>query len=243
MWGLVWGKSEYSRLVSASLNIPDRSYCVQRDSEGERATDKGKCTRFSENSWVLTLDCTSFDSFILCNKIHEGLSRYFYICWLAGPSSRGLSLLQRLCLISIFMVSGGREAGERHVLPKGKSIPSLMYNLNPRVWSTAPLTIVEETERKKNTDMFGLQGICWHITLNGSPPIYLLQFYCGYSFGFKYCLLHIHFALDYGNYNLQFWSLLTTPPNKYTTTTTIAKVNHGQIQLQALCLASWRKKG
>ena len=54
---------------------------------------------------------------------------------------------------------------------------------------------------------------------------------------------HVHFALDYGNYNLQFWCLLTTPPNKYTTTTTIAKVNYGQVQLQALCLASWRKKG
>ena len=43
----------------------------------------------------------------------------------------------------------GREAGERHVLPKGKSIPSLMYNLNPRVWSTAPLTNVEETEEEE----------------------------------------------------------------------------------------------
>ena len=123
MWGLVWAKSEYSRLVSASLNIPDSSYCVQRDSEGERATDKGKCTRFSENSCFLTLDCPSFDSFILCNKIHEGLSRYFYVCWLAGPSSRGLSLLQRLCLISIFMVSGGGRQESDMCSQKAKVSP------------------------------------------------------------------------------------------------------------------------
>ena len=240
MWGLVWAKSEYSRLVSASLNIPDSSYCVQRDSEGERATDKGKCTRFSENSCFLTLDCPSFDSFILCNKIHEGLSRYFYVCWLAGPSSRGLSLLQRLCLISIFMVSGGGRQESDMCSQKAKVSPH---------WCTIWIPVSGQQllwqmwRKPKKTHMFGLQGIGWHITLNGFPPIYLLQLYCGHSFGLEYCLLHIHFALDYGNYNLQFWCLLTTPPNKYTTTTTIAKVNHGQIQLQALCLASWRKKG
>ena len=130
MRGLFSAKSEYSRLVSASLNIRDRSYCVQRDSEGERASDKRKMHQIFRNTPVRdpisVLACSVF-----CLEVFFSSSS-----GLPGPRAR-VSLFQRLCPISIFMISGGRMEGGRkgHVLSKEQSIPDcLMDNLNPPLW-------------------------------------------------------------------------------------------------------------
>ena len=138
MRGLFSAKSEYSRLVSASLNIRDRSYCVQRDSEGERASvrQKENAPDFPKHSCERPDFCPGllcFLSWSIFSSSSSGL--------LPGPRAR-VSLFQRLCPISIFMISGGRMegGGEGHVLSKEQSISDrLMYNLNPPLWSTAPL--------------------------------------------------------------------------------------------------------
>ena len=127
-------KSEYSRLVSASLNIPDRSYCVQRDSEGERATDKRKMHQ-------IFLWETCFLPWTALFLLLQGL--FFTSSGLPGPRA-GVSLLQRLCPISIFMINGeGREGGTCALKrPEYPPQSPLMYNLNPPLRSTAPLTSV-----------------------------------------------------------------------------------------------------
>ena len=176
-------KSEYSRLVSASLNIPDRSYCVERDWEGERATDKRKCTRFSSQ-----LDWISFQLYLYFFPARLD----FFTSW-TRFSSISLHLVGSLALAgalpllcSVYARSeslssvgdggGGREERRSDMCCSQKA------KLSPPLTLTS-FVFVSPSNASQLSHFGHLHFILWTLSIEGR----MLQ--------------HMHFALDCGIYH------------------------------------------